>query len=209
MSVNFKELVTTSIVQNRNVLDDYKHFSDESIRDVVIENSIPIRAMFCNVLGDLNIGSMIRSASLFGFEQVYIFGRRRFDRRSTVGSTNYIPTKIVDALEFDGENPILSYELFRDTIVNENLYPIFIETDGENVIGDFCWTDILPINGPIPCIIMGNESDGIPPEFLRVSNEVYGHDAMIVSIRQKPPMRSLNVSVAFGIVGYDIMNEIS
>jgi tRNA G18 (ribose-2'-O)-methylase SpoU len=208
--VNYRTMIQTEVVQDKNVLDEFKHMDTEDIFKIRQAEVLPVSALFLNILGDLNVGSMIRTATLFGFDHVTIFGRRRFDRRSTVGSLNYINVNVVDALAYADENPIISYFSFRDYIKKNNLLPVFVETGGTDV-NEFDWADYkkeADDSGLMPCLIMGNESNGIPDEFLKVGIDVYNSPSKIVSISQKPPMRSLNVAVAFGIVSHSMVSSL-
>ena len=75
-----------------NVHDNLKSSSVEEIKDFYRKGSITAAVGMTHVSGDFNLGNVIRSANFFGFKEVfYVGGKRQFDRRSCVGTHNYIP----------------------------------------------------------------------------------------------------------------------
>ena len=88
--VNYSKIIADTASNHFNVRDEYKNNTYEEN----IEISATCRRKFSvgciNITGELNIGMMIRSACLFGAENFYIFGRKKFDKRSTVGAEKYI-----------------------------------------------------------------------------------------------------------------------
>jgi tRNA G18 (ribose-2'-O)-methylase SpoU len=152
--------------------------------------ALPFAFMAYNLHGDVNIGMMIRTAVILGASDFYLVGRRQYDRRTDVGSRNYIHLhrlKEVDKAFFQ-ENKLL---------------PIALEQGGE-ALEEFSFKKYLPNTLPDGwkvCFIAGSESYGIPVSFLK---EI---DAPILTIAQYGVIRSLNVSIASGILMYEYMKQ--
>ncbi len=114
--VNYSEITKQTASEMYNVRDEYKADTYEQNVAISISEQRPFSVGAINVTGELNIGMMIRSACLLGAENFYIFGRKKFDKRSTVGAEKYI--NIVqyvfddpihaDTEEVTGSNPVLT-----------------------------------------------------------------------------------------------------
>jgi tRNA G18 (ribose-2'-O)-methylase SpoU len=172
-----------------NILDQHKGKLLCEIVKAQKDQAQPFSIAILNIEGGLNIATIIRTACLFGAEKVFIYGRTRFDRRGMVGAQNYIPIMKV-------EDKDLIFEKFRDLMENEWYYPIFCETGGTPIEEFECRRG----GNFRPCFVFGNESVGIPDNFL---DKGYP----IVSIRQFSVMRSLNVAVAAGIVMHSFISR--
>ena len=170
-----------------NVRDDLKDFSVEDVQKIQKESTLPYAVAGMNLNGDLNLGVCMRSAVIFGARDFFILGRRRYDRRSDVGSPNYID---VHHIEFDDEHHPDSPELVKSSLLSHGYYPVFVETSGQDISKMDLTT--LQEDGLMPCFIFGNEGYGIP--------DIYLKDAMVVRIHQIGVMRSLNVSSACAII---------
>lgn len=201
---NYKEMVAESMEDSRfwNVHDLYKGMSIEELRDIQARMTLPFSVCVINLTGDLNVGMIARSACIFGASQVYIFGRRKYDKRSTVGAQNYLPIVRVDGFRDDDT---LDPEAFRRMLRTFGLHPIFIEQNGwalEEIQRD--WSQVLNLTpqGRQPCIILGNESEGVPPSFM-------DEGATVISITQRGVLRSLNVSAAASIVMHSLSTYLS
>lgn len=168
-----------------NVLDDLKSLSVEEIREINLQNSIPAAIAMHNVYGNLNLGSIIRTANFLGFREVLYFGRRKWDRRGAVGTYHYTNVEY-----FDDESEFLS--AIRDR--NYNLVALENNVSYTTPLRKFVW----PKN---PCILVGEENSGIPEEILA---SVYG----CVEIPGRGSVRSLNVSTAASIAMYSLSLEL-
>ena len=91
--VNYKKIIADTNSKMFNVGDSYKDNTLEVNQALCKMDRLPFSVGCINVTGDLNVGMMIRSACLLGAENFYIFGRKKFDARSTVGAENYINIK--------------------------------------------------------------------------------------------------------------------
>lgn len=200
---NFKDMITES---NNcfNVSDEFKHLSFEEIQKHVSENELNFSIACLSITGDLNIGVIIRSAHLLGTNNVHIFGRRRYDKRSTVGTQNY-----TSILRHGGLNDDLTIDknLFVSKMNEYNLVPIFVETNGET-LGKFSWNDKVSTifsKNKKPCLIFGNEGMGIDNSILETEKEFSG--SFCVQIPQLGCIRSFNVSSAASIIMWDLLQN--
>lgn len=176
-----------------NVVDKHKSCSVDDLRKIQETESFPFSVMALNITGDLNIGMMIRTATLLGAEKVYIFGRRKIDNRSLVGCQNYV---IIDRQWGLDDDENLSLDSFLDVCKKEELNPVLIEHGGKP-LHKVNWKDGTYHK---PCFVFGNEGTGIPDEFMN-------HNFTKVSIPQRGVMRSYNVAAAASIVMWDYVSK--
>lgn len=184
MTIGFDENRLSDInaeSMNWNIRDELKGLSLEEIKNR--QPKLPYAICLLNTTGSLNIGVSIRSAVLFGAAKVFIAGRRRFDRRSTTGATNYV------ALAF-----IESYEppTVLEKIESEKFTPVLIETGGVELSKE------RMIGIDRPCFIFGEEKNGIPSEYFMRGYQV-------LSLPMIGVLRSLNLSATVSIVCYEQM----
>jgi tRNA G18 (ribose-2'-O)-methylase SpoU len=176
---------------DRNVHDHLKHLSVPELQQVSRQDRLPWHSCFINVTGDLNIGTMIRTSHCLGATSVTVFGRRRFDRRGLVGSANYIE---VDQVEGMQDELAVDRAAFYNMVHERRWTPVFVETGGMP-LPLVPWQDIKDtMPGYEICLIMGNETGGIPNNILQ---DPFG---TVVSIPQRGVIRSMNVSTAHAVV---------
>lgn len=162
----------------------------EKVKKISEKTALPLVLMLFNLNGDMNIGMSIRSAVIYGCSDVYVVGKKRYDRRPEVGAKNYIKFHRVQGIT-------------PSFFVENKLVPIFVEQGG-TPLEEFSFKPYLPtklVEGWKVCLIVGSESFGIPMDTFKELN------APIVSISQYGVMRSLNVSVATGIVLYEYARQ--
>lgn len=206
--VNFKSLRNQDLDLSESSFNVHDHLKDrslEELKEVSSNDRLPWHTLCFNLLGDLNIGSIIRTSHCLGASSVIVFGRKRIDNRSLVGSQNYIKVE-----KIQGILPDLSFDStqFIKTLAERNLAPVFIETGGKE-ISEIDWQshiNMLSSAGLQPCLVMGNESSGIPANVI----EYYKNfdTSLLVSIPQVGVIRSLNVSIAHGIAAWHMIKEI-
>lgn len=201
--INYKEEIKKDMRESGfNVHKRFDHLTVPELQEVCKKDRNPFAVCALSVTGDLNIGSMIRTASLYGAEKFYIFGRRKYDRRGVVGANNYIEIEAIDGLVKEANGEIIGFDvnLFWATMLSSPYYPIFIEQGGE-VLGKFNWDAFLSQSQFKPCLIFGNENRGIPENIMNLDG---CPGSLTVSIPQCGVIRSHNVSVASGIVMHDL-----
>lgn len=176
-----------------NVTDPYKSMGLEEIRNIQKECCLPYSVAAFNLSGGLNLGNMIRTAVIFGVKKFYVVGKKRYDRRSTVGAHNYIDIEFIEKDIHDDQEYILDKisEEYRPTIIEHG----GVDIDSEN----FFYKEPR-------CFIFGEESIGIPDSFTKLATSSYR--AEVMSIDQIGVLRSLNVSSAAAIVMYKVAMEL-
>lgn len=174
-----------------NVHSHLQHLPLEEIQQIAMADRLPYGIMLFNFSHDLNIGNCIRSAHLLGAESVTIFGRNKIDSRSCVGAHNYLKFIRVNAVEDNQEDVVTKFDKL---MADEGMYPVFFDLTEKSQ--DIRKMTITP--GLKPCLVFGNEADGIPDYLL--SKGPHFH------INQKGVIRSFNVASAASMVMYHVMN---
>lgn len=184
-----------------NVHDPLKGLTVEELQALSLTDRLPWHTLALNVTGDLNVGTMVRTSHCLGATSVIVFGRQRIDNRSLVGAGNYIKFEKISGCD---ENLLLNFDKFSEIMSDRNLTPIFVEGGGIN-LPDIDWkicVEAINLRGSQPCLVMGNETDGIPQDFLDRVHEF--PNSFVVSIPMLGVIRSLNVAVAHAIVSSDM-----
>lgn len=167
-----------------NIHDAYKG-QRLSIADVSKTLRLPYCLMIHNCHGDFNIGALSRAGCCLGIQAVYTVGRRKFDRRTLVGSQNYMNLVRMDKLDPD---PVTWFQ-------ERKLFPVFIEQGGAD-IGECDFRQFWERKNDhgmdlVPCLVVGSECDGLPEDFI----SSFPHSPRL-SIGQPGVIRSLNVACA-------------
>lgn len=189
-----------------NVADRFKTWNVEDIQQYYRETSLPFAVCLISVAGDLNVGTMIRNSHNFSAEQVLILGRRKYDRRSSVGAEHYTPVKKLGGLNDDLS---MDPDVFIQAMKKYNYTPVFVETGGFD-IRDIDWNDFtnkeLEQNRKI-CFVFGNEGRGIDESILNCQD--YFPGSMKLSVPQLGVMRSFNVAATCSIVLYEYVRQLN
>jgi tRNA G18 (ribose-2'-O)-methylase SpoU len=169
----------------RNVIDYYKEWENDQIKADLDTRRLPFVVGFENISGDFNKASGIRNSNAFLAKESWIIGKRQWDRRGAVGTHNYIHLKYAPSLDH-----------------------IYLN---ESHIRDMRWVAVDNVPGAIPLtqyewrpntfMIFGEEARGVSPMGLGMADDV-------VMIPQLGSVRSLNVSVASGIMMYDYATKL-
>jgi len=195
--VNYSKIIADTASNHYNVRDEYKENTYEQNVAITMSEQRRFSVGCINITGELNIGMMIRSACLFGAENFYIFGRKKFDKRSTVGAEKYI-----NIVQYTFDDPMHADEsiLNQLKLMHHN---IVLCEHGGHVMGKDNWKfyDSLHRHNETPLFIFGSESHGIP-EVIRFANFER------ISIPQRGVLRSFNVSAAMNIICWDFIKEI-
>lgn len=170
----------------RNTVDHLRWWREEDIQEYVEANKFNYSLMLVNLANDNNIGNIIRSSNIFGAKEVIIYGHRRFNRNSTVGAEFYQKFRHIKFVE-DVTPLFASYD---EVIALDNNLPNAINMKNHQWDKD---KNIL--------IVIGQENGGVPEDILVQCNKT-------VYIEQFGTVRSLNVSVAAGIMMHDYVNRI-
>ena len=195
--VNYSKIIAETASNHYNVCDEYKTNTYEQNVAITISEQRPFSVGAINITGELNVGMMIRSACLLGAENFYIFGRKKFDKRSTVGAEKYI-----NIVQYTVDDPI-----HADTEINERLMyllkwnSVILCEHGGREIGSYRTKQLYKEEVERPLFVFGSESHGLPE--VVVNNEHFYK----VSIPQRGVLRSFNVAAAMNIILWDYIKE--
>ena len=159
-----------------------------TIDEVKFIEKTPIYIMLENIRSVHNVGSIFRSADGFGISKIYLTGYTASPPRDDLTKTALGADKVVPWEHFDSPLDALA------DLKKNNIHPIVVE----QTINSKCIYD-YEFNFPI-CIVLGNEVTG-------VSEEVLGCVSDHIEITMKGVKQSFNVSVATGIVCFEIMRQ--
>lgn len=175
------------IYDSRNVIDRFKYWTHSEIMEDLDSRRHNFSVLCSNIEGDFNIGTIIRGANAFLAKEVIIFGRKKIDRRSTVGTHLYSHFKHIKMDELDELKAYLSdkYVVGIDNIV------------GAKEIDSYVWPTDKHV---VMCF--GEECNGLADEIKEICHDM-------VYIRQYGSVRSLNVGVASGICMFDYTRKIN
>ena len=204
--MNKQDMIKDAIANHWNVRDEYKNKSLDELQAICKNEALPYAVCAINITGDLNLGMMIRTASLCGAERFIIYGKQTYDRRSTVGAQNYIDVVKIDA-KVSTHSLDINYEMFHPTMIEYRYIPVFMETDGlplepglEQVL-ELIKLHTDPAYKYKPCLVFGNEGVGLPASLT--------HNMIKLSINQRGVLRSFNVSSAASIAMYQLASILS
>jgi tRNA G18 (ribose-2'-O)-methylase SpoU len=164
----------------RAVVDYMKWMKTVEIKTDLESRKKNFGILLVNIDYDNNSGNIIRTANALGAKEIILYGRRNFDRRSSMGTEFYMNFQQIKFVE----------EI--DEVLKEYDIIVGLENgiEAKNLI-DYKWNKNLKT-----LICLGQEGNGIPKEILDKC-----HD--LVEIPQVGSVRSLNVGTAAGIVMYD------
>ena len=175
-----------------NVHTPFQHLSTEATKEIAKKLALPVGLLLLNLDGNMNIGMSIRSAAVLGCSDVWVVGKRCYDRRSEVGAKNYINVHRLKEIE----DP----KTFFDTI---GWQPILVEQGG-SALEDYKFPVTTSSTGSAKPVvfIMGSESHGIPETWLTNLSS-----SPRLSISQYGLVRSFNVSAAASIILYEYTKQ--
>lgn len=161
-----------------NVQDKFMNRTVEQIKDATEAGRSKMISVCMNLTSDFNKASIIRSHSAFLGAEIFIVGKRKFDRRGTVGTHCYNDiyqsqdlASVVDVLHSDG---------YKVVAIDNNV--------------DFVCEPIYDVDIPVKtAYVYGEENSGIPADGLVLCDAI----AYIPQFGAAP--RSLNVAAAASI----------
>lgn len=200
--VNYSTIIKDTASKHYNVRDEFKENTLAENVDISVKARRPFSVGCINITGELNIGMMIRSACLLGATNFYIFGRKKFDKRSTVGAENYI-----NIVQYTYDDPMTADEQMLTDLRSLPHAIIACEQGGVTVGTQDCGT--LYLLGTHPMFLFGSESHGIPQLILDQMDPTGYPDYEFprLSIPQVGVLRSFNVSAAMNIIVWDYVKE--
>lgn len=174
-----------------NVIDYYKDWEVNAILGDLNTKRNNFTVIASNLENDFNIATVIRNANAFMASEVWIYGRKQYDRRGTVGThhyTNFKHVKVIDNV-IDALNDLRQRHGDIRIVGMDNI-------DRAKNINHYSW------NGDTHTVmVFGQEKNGIPIELLDICNDV-------VYIPQYGSVRSLNVGTASGIAMHSYCSSV-
>ena len=147
---------------------------------------IPVSFLLENIRSAYNVGSIFRTADGMGAEKVFLSGYTCYPPRKDLSKTALGAELSVDWVHND--NPISLAKKIKDNNINLVLLE---HTKFSKSIYDFKWD--FPL-----CVVLGNEVSGVSEELISLCDK---H----VEIPMQGIKQSLNVGVAAGIIGYEML----
>lgn len=174
--------VNTCKSQKNNVIERFKNDCAEEIRADLDTRRGDLVTICENLDYNINIGSVIRSNNAFLGKAVYITGRRRFDRRGTVGTTH-----LEHVYHADTTQEVI--EMLRE----KGYYIFAVDNIAKYNPVNLAKYEFIPRKS---AFVFGNEGDGLKEETIKLCDKV-------CYIQQFGSVRSLNVSQAAAIIQYE------
>ena len=171
----------------RNVIDRYKNWSTESIRRDLQRTANPFAVCMEHWQGDFNISTLIRNANAFNAKKVYYLGKKKYDRRGTVGAHHYVDLVFLNS----GISELVELKNEYTIVAIDNNVP------NTHKLGEFDWN----ILEKPPLMVFGEEGVGLTDETLKIAD--YN-----IEIPQYGSVRSLNVGTSSGILMYDFAQSL-
>lgn len=165
----------------RNVIDEFKNLPTEEIKKILDERAQPFAVLMQQFQGDFNISTLVRNANIFGAQNVYYIGKKRWDRRGAVGTQNYTRVKYLKEKDLDA-------------LQEEFIFIAIEQTEKSIPIETFNWPQEKIL------MIFGEEGCGITQELL-------DRCSIHIEITQYGSARSFNAGVASGIAMYDFSKK--
>ncbi|MDR3190762.1 MAG: TrmH family RNA methyltransferase [Lactobacillaceae bacterium] len=176
----------------RNVTDYYKNMADEAIRADLDQHRSQAVSVMQNLTHDFNKATAVRNSNAFATRKLIFMnpinesfpdrveGSKKWDRRGSVGTYNY---------EHIEHHRVTDYQMVFDTLHEEG-YTIYAVDNIDEYAPQNLFTVTFPEKS---AFVFGEEQIGLADELIKAA------DAMVY-IPQAGSVRSLNVSVAHGIV---------
>ena len=124
----YKKVIKKDLENSFNVIEVLKDKDQNELirRYKQFRNNFNV-AVF-NFNGGLNIGTIMRTACIYGCDKYFILGRKFYDSRSCVGSNKYIDLNInkdiVTSLPDKNDKPKVNKEKFKKFLVSNKISPI-------------------------------------------------------------------------------------
>jgi tRNA G18 (ribose-2'-O)-methylase SpoU len=164
-----------------NVADHLKSKTVEEIRQYLKDTSNPFAVCAEHVIGDFNLGTLVRNANAFNAKEVFYIGNKKWDHRSAVGVHNYTEVKWLASLD-----ELIKLQE-RYVFVGIDCVPGAVSLHSYNI----------PAN---PLFIFGEEGVGLTPIVQKMCKDV-------VYIPQFGSVRSINVGTASGIIMHEFVKR--
>ena len=168
----------TEMEDKRNVIDKFKGRSESEIISELDSEDHGLVIALENTERDFNMGTIVRSANAFGVRQIYVIGRKQWNKRGAMMTDKYLHITY-----------LATTEEFVEKMRNEGREIIAID----NIPGSVNMSQTsLPKHA---VLVFGQEGPGI-------SAGLAGAADQIVAIEQFGSTRSINVGAAATVAMY-------
>ena len=163
---------------SRNVIDEFKGKSEADIIQILDDRSHRLVIALENTEREFSMGTIVRSANAFGVRDVYVIGRKQWNKRGAMMTDKYLRVHYFPSV---------------DEFVNEMRRQKRSIVVIDNIEGSLPASQVeLP---ELAVLVFGQEGPGISPEMAAVADKV-------VKIEQFGSTRSLNVATAATVAMY-------
>lgn len=173
------KIIIVTMKDTRNVIDKFKGVDEATIIKQLDDENHGLIIAIENTERDFNMGSIVRSANAFGVRDIYVIGRRQWNKRGAMATDKYLR---------------VNYFAELDDFVNEMKFQARKIIVIDNVKGSRPMSQAnLPKNS---VLVFGQEGPGVSEEMQRVADE-------ILAIEQFGSARSINVGAAAAVAMYE------
>lgn len=187
-SLEKDNFISTVEKETRNIIDFFAYWKTEAIKAELDTKRHNFSIVCCNIQGDFNLSSCVRSANAFLAKEVIIYGKKNWDKRGDVGTRHYTNFKHVRTI--DNLEELLKTEYKDSLIIGADNVPSALPIETYN------WPKDKHI-----VLIFGEEQSGIPEDVQKLCNEM-------VYIVQYGSVRSLNVASAASITMFSLCSKL-
>ena len=159
---------------------------EDMLENAKAKGEDPFIIFLDNVEDPHNLGAIIRTANLAGAHGVVI------PKRRAVGLTATVAKASAGALNYTPVAKVTNISQSIEALKGEGMWFVCADMDGDPMYQ-------LNLTGPIG-VVMGNEGSG-------VSELVKKHCDLVASIPMQGDIDSLNVSVATGVLAYEVVRQ--
>ena len=163
-----------------------------SVEAYKLSGKAPVAVVLDRVRSGHNVGSVFRTCDAFGVAAVYLCGFTPVPPNREVMKTALGSTDTVDWFHNQDTGALL------ESLKQQSFKIIFAEHTTESI----ALQNFSPVPGTKYAFVFGNEVSGIGTEWLPLADEV-------IEIPQFGTKHSFNVSVAAGIVLWDVWNKLA
>ena len=160
---------------------------DQLLENISIKKESAFFAVLDGVEDPRNLGAILRTSDAVGLHGVILPQRRAVGLTATVGKTS------VGALEYIPVAQVVNIVKTLEQLRKEGVWLVGLDSKAKKSYLDFDYR--MPI-----ALVVGGEGKGIRPLSLSTCDE-------IVSIPMKGSIDSLNMSVAFSILAYEVLRQ--
>ena len=230
--ITFQGPIITDLNKQRAVVDYLKWMDNAQINEHLNKTKNNFGILMVNIDYDNNTGNIVRTANAMGAIEVVLYGRKKFDRRSSMGTEFYMNFRQIKLLEeihevfkdyelivgldnIEGSVNMFDYDWGKTSLGRGKNHPVsFAATPQEE---NFTHYQKI-VSEATPCQRGQSDSDGgfilpktllcLGQESIGLPKEVIAKCDKLVHIPQYGSVRSLNVATAAGIAMYDYVRKL-